>query len=100
MRSRYGASRTAGVHAVPDLALVEHHDVVAVLDGRQPVRDDEHGLFLELAENHVEDDVLRTEVEIARALVEDAEIALLEEGTREGDALPLPEIHEHNRPSA
>ena len=84
------AREQVGVRALlDDASAVEHDDAVAVLDRRQPVRDDDrrapaHQLF----ERRL-DQPLRLGVERRGRLVEDQDRRVLEDRARDRDALPL-----------
>ena len=80
-RSRYCSSYSRSVHArageqllmralLAELALVQHEDEVHVLDGRQPVRDGEHGATGHHDVQRVLDERLGRGVDARRRLVE------------------------------
>ena len=75
--------------ALHDLAVIHHKDQVAVADGGQTVGYDQHGPVGQLLVDHVEDQILGGKVQIARGLVQDVQAGILQEGTRQCNALLL-----------
>ena len=70
-------------------ALVEHHDIIGVDDGREPVRDHHDRTPLREAGERLLDEDLVLWVGKRRRLVQDDDRGVLEDGTSEGDALLL-----------
>ena len=72
-----------------DAALVEHHQPVHARDGREPVRDRDHGLaFHQVAEARL-DRGLDFGIERRGRLVEHQDRRVLQDHARDGDALAL-----------
>ena len=71
-----------------DLAAVEHQDEVGVQHGRRALRDEKDGA-VEGAQRNAQAGVRRI-VERRGGVVEDEDLRLFDEGTGDGEALPLP----------
>ena len=72
-----------------DAALLEHDQAVERRDGREPVRDGDHGLALHQRRERLLDRRLDLRVERRGRLVEDQDRRVLEDHAGDGDALAL-----------
>src|SRR5688572_23619591 len=72
-----------------DAATLENENAIRVLDGREPVRDDEHRASGEQALDGLLDESLALGVERRRRLVENQDRWVGEERAGDRDALPL-----------
>ena len=75
--------------ALGDAAFVQHHDLVGIDHGRQPVRDDERGVLAGDVAERLLDGRLGAAVQRAGRLVEDQDRRVLQQGAGDGDALLL-----------
>ena len=93
MQQRVGAVRSRqqlGMAALfQHTALVEHDDVVRVLDRGQAMRDHQRGAVLHQSLHGFLDQALRFGIQRAGGLVEDQDRRVLEDRARDGDALAL-----------
>lgn len=71
-------------------SILQHHDLVRILDGRGAVRDDERGAALHQLVQRVLDFAFGVGVQRGCGLVQDKDARVLEEGAGDGDALALP----------
>ena len=75
--------------ALDDLAALEDEDLIGVHDGREPVRDDEHGAAGEQSVDRFLHEALRLRVERGRRFVEDEDRRIGEQRARDRQALAL-----------
>ena len=77
---------TTGLHHP---ALLQHDNAVGALDGRQPVRDHQHGAVAANLFDGVENAVFAARIQMRGCLVEDQQLAVAQHGAGDGDALAL-----------
>jgi len=73
-----------------DAAILQHHDLVRVLDGREAVGDDECGAVVHQGVQRALNLAFGVGVQRGRGLVQDEDAGVLEKGARDGNALTLP----------
>lgn len=73
-----------------DPALVDSKNAVAVADGREPVRDDEHRASLHDPLHALLDDPLALVIQSAGRFVKNENARIHDQRTGNGDPLPLP----------
>src|SRR5438309_4380173 len=74
---------------LPEAPVLEHHDQIGVLDGREPVRDHEHRAVPHEAIDRVLNEPLRLGVELAGGLVEDEDRRVAQHGARDREWVAL-----------
>jgi len=73
-----------------DASLGQYHDLVGAANGREPVRDDNHGAVLHQVGQGLLNEQLGFGVEVRGSLVQDQNGRVLEQGAGDGDTLALP----------
>ena len=71
-------------------SLVEYENAVCMLDGAEPVRDDDGRASGEQPVEGFANQQLRFRIHARSGFVEDQEFGIVREGAREADELPLP----------
>ncbi len=74
---------------LPDLPLVQHHDLVVVEDRVEPVGDGQHRTTLELLPDGGLDEVVRLQVDGGSGLVQDEHLGLAQERPAQTEQLSL-----------
>ena len=72
-----------------DLAILQHKQLVGVADGAQAVGDDKAGAAVQQPGKRLLDEQLGAGVHAAGCLVQDQQARVGEDGTRDGEELPL-----------
>ena len=82
--------QVGGTSELDQLALLHDHDLVGVLQGRQPVGDGQHRALFELLGDDPLDEGVVPDVDVGGGLVDEDHPAVLEEGPADAEQLLLP----------